>query len=51
MFNQQIVDSQVQQEIDIDNSDVEQGDNSVNIDDSELIETIVAVETDEAVEA
>ena len=40
-FNQQIVDSEVQQEIDIDNSDVEQGDNSVNIDESELLDSPV----------
>ena len=40
-FNQQIVDSEVQQEIDIDNSDVEQGDNSVNIDESTLVDSPV----------
>ena len=40
-FNQQIIDSEVQQEIDIDNSDVEQGDNSVNIDESTLTDSPV----------
>ena len=40
-FNQQIIDSEVQQEIDIDNSDVEQGDNSVNIDESTLVDSPV----------
>src|SRR5918995_42814 len=40
-FNQQIVGSEVQQEIDIDNSDVEQGDNSVNIDESTLVDSPV----------
>ena len=38
-FNQQIIDSEVQQEIDIDNSDVTQGDGSVNIDESTLVES------------
>ncbi|MDF3051006.1 MAG: hypothetical protein K0R87_2644 [Pseudonocardia sp.] len=38
-FNQQIIGSEVQQEIDIDNSDVTQGDGSVNIDESELIDS------------
>ena len=38
-FNQQIIGSKVQQEIDIDNSDVTQGDGSVNIDDSILTES------------
>jgi hypothetical protein len=40
-FNQQIVDSEVQQEIDIDNSDVTQGDDSVNIDESDLTDSPV----------
>ena len=38
-FNQQIIDSEVQQDIDIDNSDVTQGDGSVNIDDSDLTDS------------
>jgi len=40
-FNQNIVGSNVNQDIDIDNSDVTQGDNSVNVDDSVLVDSPV----------